>query len=105
MASFDKTFPTLDCSACILTPKMVSLTQNKNIRLMTWSEVESVSGSVGDFKVKVRKKARYVDKKLCTGCGECWLHCPAMRLPSRRVIKIGDRVIKTHDPGEEPTHE
>jgi len=98
MASFDKTFPTLDCAACILTPKMVSLSHRKNIRLLTWSEVESVSGFVGSFTVKVRRKARYVDIEKCTGCGQCWTHCPASRLPSRRAIKLYDRVIKVHDP-------
>lgn len=98
MASFDKTFPTLDCAACILTPKMVSVTHRKNIRLLTWSEVESVSGYVGNFKVKVRRKARYVDTEKCTGCGQCWTHCPATRVPSRRAIKLYDRVIKVHDP-------
>lgn len=75
MAKFDKTFPTLDCAACILTPKMVSVGHRKNIDLMTMSEVESVSGFIGNFKVRVRKKARYVDSK-CTSCGECVKVCP-----------------------------
>jgi len=98
MASFDKTFPTLDCAACILTPKMVSITHRKNIRLLTWSEVEEVTGYVGNFKVKVRKKARFVDTDKCTGCGQCWSHCPSTRIPSRRAIKIYDRTIAVHDP-------
>jgi len=70
MAKFDKTFPTLDCSACILTPKMVSVAQHKNIELFSYSEVEEVSGSMGKFKVKIRNKARYVEDS-CTSCGEC----------------------------------
>ena len=75
MAQFDKTFPTLDCAACILTPKMVQVGKHPNIELMTYSEVEDVSGYVGNFKVKVRRKARYVDETKCTGCGECIQNC------------------------------
>jgi len=76
MAKFDKTFPTLDCAACILTPKMVTVGQHPNIQLLTYSEVEDVSGYVGNFKVKVRRKARYVDEDKCTGCGDCVDVCP-----------------------------
>jgi heterodisulfide reductase subunit A len=95
MATFDKTFPTLDCSACILTPKMVSVGHRENIKLYTWSEVESVTGFLGNYKVKIRKKARYVDTDKCTGCGQCWSHCPALRFPSRREIIFGkDTVLK-----------
>jgi len=86
MALFDKTFPTLDCSACILTPKMVSAGHRESIKLFSWSEVVSVSGYLGNFKVKVKKKARYVDTDKCTGCGQCWSNCPASRFPSRRQI-------------------
>ena len=75
MAQLDKTFPTLDCSACILTPKMVDSAGHPNIELMTYAEVEEVSGYVGNFDVKVRKKARYVDFDKCTGCGECAAAC------------------------------
>ena len=63
MAQFDKTFPTLDCSACILTPKMSEVGQHENVTLFTYSELEEVSGSVGNFKVKIRKKARYVERR------------------------------------------
>ena len=94
MASFDKTFPTLDCAACILTPKMVSVGQNKNIRLLTWAEVESVEGYVGNFKVKIRKKARYVDTKVCNGCGACYEACPSRPLPSVRKLIMGKEVTK-----------
>ncbi len=76
MAQFDKTFPTLDCSACILTPKMVSIGTHPNITLLTWSEVTKVEGYVGNFTVTIRKKARYVDTKDCTGCGICQEKCP-----------------------------
>jgi heterodisulfide reductase subunit A len=94
MALLDKTFPTLDCSACILTPKMVSAGQHPNIRLLTYSEVEEVSGSMGNFKVKVKKNPRYIDEDKCTGCGLCYDKCPAVRIPHHRVIKVGDRILK-----------
>ena len=76
MAQFDKTFPTLDCAACILTPKMVSVGQHPFIKLMSYSEVVEVSGFVGNYTVKVRRKARYVDEGKCTGCGLCQTKCP-----------------------------
>ena len=76
MAQFDKTFPTLDCSACILTPKMVSVGEHPNITLLTWSEVEQVDGYVGNFTATVRQKARYVNPDVCTGCGNCIEKCP-----------------------------
>jgi heterodisulfide reductase subunit A2 len=76
MAQFDKTFPTLDCSACILTPKMVSVGNHPNITLLSWSEVERVDGFVGNFTVTVKKKARYINEELCTGCGICIEKCP-----------------------------
>lgn len=76
MAQFDKTFPTLDCSACILTPKMVSVGTHPNIKMLTWSEVVRVDGYVGNFTVTIRKKARHVIEDLCTGCGICQEKCP-----------------------------
>jgi heterodisulfide reductase subunit A len=76
MAQFDKTFPTLDCAACILTPKMVAVSRDKNIKIYTHSEVESVSGYVGNFVVRIRRRARSVDSSKCTGCGTCWQKCP-----------------------------
>ncbi|MBW1737998.1 MAG: CoB--CoM heterodisulfide reductase iron-sulfur subunit A family protein [Deltaproteobacteria bacterium] len=75
MIQLDKTFPTLDCSACILTPKMSEAGSHPNIELLSYSEVEEVSGSIGEFKVKIRKKARYVDEGKCTGCGLCMEAC------------------------------
>jgi heterodisulfide reductase subunit A len=71
MAQLDKTFPTLDCSACILTPKMVEVERHKNIQLLTYSEVKEVSGYIGNYNVKIKKRPRYVDEHKCTGCGEC----------------------------------
>jgi len=76
MSQFDKTFPTLDCSACILTPRMVQIGNHPHVTLFTWSEVERVDGYVGNFTVTVRKKARYVNEPLCTGCGICQEKCP-----------------------------
>lgn len=77
MAKLDKTFPTMDCSACILTPKMVEVAQHPNIELITYAEVEDVKGYVGNFEVTIRKKARYVDWDKCTGCGHCMNICPS----------------------------
>lgn len=79
MAQLDKTFPTLDCAACILTPKMVDAAQNEKINLYTYSEIESVSGFVGNFNVKIKKKARYVKEELCSGCGVCMEKCPSRK--------------------------
>jgi heterodisulfide reductase subunit A len=76
MAQFDKTFPTLDCAACILTPRMSEVGQHENVTLLSYSELEEVSGYVGNFKARVRKKARYVREKDCTGCGVCIEKCP-----------------------------
>ncbi|MCL4263914.1 MAG: CoB--CoM heterodisulfide reductase iron-sulfur subunit A family protein [Anaerolineae bacterium] len=76
MAQFDKTFPTMDCAACILTPKMVDAGGHPHIDLFTWSEVVRVDGFVGNFTVTIRKKPRYIDTDLCTGCGICWEKCP-----------------------------
>ena len=79
MSQLDKTFPTLDCSACILTPKMVEAAAHENITIHTYSEVENVSGFVGNFTVDIRKKARYVDIAKCTGCGVCQEKCPSKK--------------------------
>ncbi|KPJ72887.1 hypothetical protein AMJ52_04775 [candidate division TA06 bacterium DG_78] len=76
MAQLSETFPTLDCSQCIMTPKMVEVAQHDKIKLLTYSELEEISGSVGNFKVKVRQKSPYVDWEKCNGCGECDIVCP-----------------------------
>jgi len=75
MAQLDKTFPTLDCSGCILTPKMMEVANHPNIELITYSEIESVEGNIGNYIVKVKKKPRYVDMDKCTGCGDCVSAC------------------------------
>ncbi|MDR3063409.1 MAG: FAD-dependent oxidoreductase, partial [Methanobrevibacter sp.] len=76
MAQLDKTFPTLDCSMCILAPKMVDVGKHENIELMTYSQVKEVHGYIGNFTVKVEKKPRYVDEESCVGCGSCVEVCP-----------------------------
>jgi len=90
MAQLDKTFPTLDCSACILTPKMVDVSQHPNITLLTYSEVKEVRGFVGNFEVDILKKAKLVDYVKCTGCGTCWQVCPE-RIPSEFDLILGAR--------------
>jgi len=76
MAMLDKTFPTLDCSACILTPRLSEVARHPNIDLMTYSEVKGITGTAGDFKVTVLRKARKVLEDKCSGCGDCVPHCP-----------------------------
>ncbi|MBW2000330.1 MAG: FAD-dependent oxidoreductase [Deltaproteobacteria bacterium] len=90
MLQFDKTFPTLDCAACIGTPKMVSVGQHPNIELLTYSEVGEVSGFIGNYKVKVLRKPRFVKEGVCTGCGECEKVCPVIR-PSEWDEGLGKR--------------
>ena len=91
MSQLDKTFPTLDCSACILTPKMVDAAGHEKINIYTYSEVEKVSGFVGDFTVDIRKKARSVDATKCTGCGVCQEKCPSKKTPSEFNRGLGNR--------------
>ncbi len=79
MAQLDKTFPTLDCAACILTPKMVEAAQSDKINIISYAELEKVSGYVGNFTATIRKKARYVDETKCTGCGVCTEKCPSRK--------------------------
>lgn len=96
MAQLDKTFPTLDCAACILTPKMVEAAQNERIHIYSYSEVTAVKGFVGNFTATIKRKARYVDENKCTGCGLCTEKCPQKNVPnefnlgmdSRRAIYI-----------------
>ena len=91
MAQFDKTFPTLDCAACILTPKMVTVGSHPNITLHTWSEVTEVSGYVGNFTVKVLHRPRYVDTETCTGCGICEEKCPRVVVDTAFAAGLGYR--------------
>jgi heterodisulfide reductase subunit A len=91
MAGLSETFPTLDCSQCILTPRMVEVGQHPRIKLYSYSEVEAVDGFVGNFKIKIRQKARYVDVSKCTGCGDCWSVCPLKKNPSEFDYGMGMR--------------
>ena len=91
MAQLSETFPTLDCSQCILTPRMVEVGQHPRIKLHVYSEVESVSGFIGNFEVKIRQKAKSVDPRLCTGCGACQLACPQKKIPSEFDAGLGKR--------------
>ncbi len=91
MAGLSETFPTLDCSQCILTPRMVEVAQHPRIKLLTYSEVESVEGYVGNFSVTIRKKARYVDVDKCTGCGQCWNACVSKKNSSEFDYGMGNR--------------
>jgi heterodisulfide reductase subunit A len=105
MAQLDKTFPTLDCSACILTPKMVDVGQHDNITLLSWSEVEELDGYLGSFTVTVRKKARYVIEELCTGCGICVEKCPKKVVDNVFEAGLGERkVIYTPFPQAVPKY-
>lgn len=76
MAQLDKTFPTNDCAMCILAPKLVEAGRHPNIELITYAELKEVRGKAGNFKVKIRKKARSIDADACTGCGSCTANCP-----------------------------
>jgi NADH:ubiquinone oxidoreductase subunit E/NAD-dependent dihydropyrimidine dehydrogenase PreA subunit len=102
MAQLSETFPTLDCSQCILTPKMVEVAQHPNIQLHTYSELDDISGFAGNFKVKIRKKPRSVDLEKCTGCGDCWNLCPVVNTPQLRAISstretLEPEMLKTLD--------
>ena len=91
MSQLSETFPTLDCSQCILTPRMVEVAQHPRIKLLTYSEVESVEGYIGNFQVKIRKKARSIDESKCNGCGECQKACPNKKIPSEFDQGLGRR--------------
>ena len=91
MSQLSETFPTLDCSQCILTPRMVEVYQHPRIKLMTYAEVESVEGYIGNFDVTIRQKARSVNADLCNGCGECQTVCPSKKIPSEFDQGLGKR--------------
>ncbi len=91
MSQIDKTFPTLDCAACILTPKMVDVAQNEKIRIFSYSEVDAVKGFVGNFNVSIRRKARFVDETKCTGCGLCTEKCPQKKVPNEFNLGLDQR--------------
>ncbi len=91
MAQIDKTFPTLDCAACILTPKMVEASQNEKIHIYSYSEVSAIKGFVGNFTATIKKKARFVDETICTGCGLCMEKCPQKKVPNEFNLGLDNR--------------
>jgi heterodisulfide reductase subunit A len=91
MSQLSETFPTLDCSQCILTPRMVEVAQHPNITLYTYAELESLEGFIGNFKAKIRRKSKSIDEKLCTGCGQCTTKCPVKKIPSEFNEGLGKR--------------
>ena len=91
MAQLDKTFPTLDCAACILTPKMVDAAQHEKIKIYSYSEVTDVKGFVGNFSVTIKKNARYVKEDICTGCGACVEKCPQKKIPNEFNLAMDNR--------------
>ena len=91
MAQLDKTFPTLDCAACILTPKMVDVAQNEKIRIFSYSEVSEIKGFVGNFDVTIKKNARFVKEDVCTGCGACVDKCPMKKIPNEFNLGMDNR--------------
>ena len=91
MSQLSETFPTLDCSQCILTPRMVEVYQHPRIKLMAYSEVDAVEGYIGNFTVRIRQKARSVDETKCNGCGACQKACPVTKVPSEFDEGLGKR--------------
>ncbi len=91
MSQLSETFPTLDCSQCILTPRMVEVAQHPNIKLLTYAELEKLEGFIGNFKATIRKKAKSIDEDLCTGCGTCITKCPTKKIPSEFNTGLGKR--------------
>ncbi|MCL1937047.1 MAG: CoB--CoM heterodisulfide reductase iron-sulfur subunit A family protein [Candidatus Azobacteroides sp.] len=91
MAQLSETFPTLDCSQCILTPRMVDVAQHPNITLYTYAEVEKMEGFIGNFKATIRLKSKSVNYKDCTGCGACMTKCPSKKISSEFNEGLGLR--------------
>ena len=100
MVQLDKTFPTNDCSMCIVSPKLVEASRHANIELHTYTEVESVAGEAGNFTITLRKKPRSVDAEKCTGCGNCVAACPVdqvVRVQDLYEQDLNDETIKTDE--------
>ena len=91
MAMLDKTFPTLDCASCIVTPKMTEVSQNPNIRILSYSEVCGVKGYIGNFQIDIKRHPRFVDETKCTGCGACIEACPNKKVPNEFNLNLNTR--------------
>ncbi len=91
MSQLSETFPTLDCSQCILTPRMVEVAQNPNITLYSYAELEALDGFIGNFTAKIKLKAKSVDMAKCTGCGSCWEKCPSKKIPDEFNAGLSNR--------------
>ncbi len=91
MARLDKTFPTLDCASCIVTPKMTEVSQEKNIRILSYSEVIGVRGYIGNFEIDIKRHPRFVDETKCTGCGACIEACPMKKVPNEFNLNLNNR--------------
>ena len=91
LAMLDKTFTTLDCASCIVTPKMTEVSQNPNIRILSYSEVVGVKGYIGNFSIDIKRHARFVDETKCTGCGECIEACPNKKVPNDFNLNLDNK--------------
>jgi heterodisulfide reductase subunit A len=101
MAQLDKTFPTNDCSTCMISPKLIEVAKHPNIQILSYSEVEEITGTPGHFKLKVKRKARYVDESICTGCGTCVQNCPVQfrpRFEQTANTKVGVKAGSKEEP-------
>jgi NADH:ubiquinone oxidoreductase subunit E/NAD-dependent dihydropyrimidine dehydrogenase PreA subunit len=97
MARLDKTFPTGDCATCIISPKLVECTRDHNIDILTMAEVEQLEGEAGDFRVHIKQRARGVDATKCTGCGDCWQHCPVRQVPAETPPFLPAEPLEAHE--------
>jgi len=112
MAQLDKTFPTNDCAMCTMAPRLVEIGRHDDIEIITMADIENVSGEPGNFQIKLKKRARYIDEEKCTGCGLCVSNCPVRNViyvaPDKEVIQIPEedqaKIKKIIDDYKDKTH-